>query len=53
MQNEERLELQAVETETLVSDEQDLGIREVSLDEIEQIEDTFIPAWGFGCGAGC
>jgi hypothetical protein len=35
------------------SDEEKLVIREVSLEEIEQIDETFVPAWGFGCGAGC
>ena len=51
MQYEERPELEACEM--MASDEQDLGIHEVNLDEIEQIEETFIPAWGFGCGVSC
>jgi hypothetical protein len=33
--------------------ESELVIREVSLEEIEEIEETFVPAWGFGCGGIC
>ena len=42
-------QVQSISEQELV----DLSIREVSLDDIQAIEETFVPAWGFGCGAGC
>ncbi len=27
-----------------------MKVEEVKFDEVEELEDTFAPAWGFGCG---